>query len=71
METFSKEYPGPGKHNPNHSLTENAELSYVFSQTNRKPLDEYEKTPGPGYYRDEMSFTQGPSYTISKTVSKN
>lgn len=48
MQDFKKEYPGPGNHEPGFSGTKyRSQSAFIFKKSERKPLDENEKTPGP------------------------
>lgn len=47
-EAFKKEYPGPGQHESNFGSSKYRSASACqFRKSDRKPLDENEKTPGP------------------------
>ena len=71
---FKKSYPGPGVHDPQFSGTKYRSLSAnAFSKSNRKPLDENERTPGPvGYKPEKLTvLNKQPGYSSTKTIAKN
>jgi hypothetical protein len=74
MQSFKKEYPGPGTHEPQFKGTKYRSLSAnMFAKSLRKPLDENEKTPGPVEYGDSKLkvLNAAPRYSSTKTIAKN
>ncbi len=65
--------PGPGQHDVKLSSAKNRSASAFFGKSNRKPLDENEKTPGPfGYENNRLNFlNSSPQYSSTKSVAKN
>jgi hypothetical protein len=51
MQDYKKPYPSPDKYDPTMKSSKyNSGTIFNFSKSNRRPLDENEKTPGPHYY---------------------
>ena len=69
-----KVFPGPGVHDPQFAGTKyrSASLGF-FSKSNRKALDEQEKTPGPAEYKSDKIkvLSTAPQFTPGNTVPKN
>lgn len=74
MQDFKKEYPGPGIHDSNFSSTKyRSQSAFIFKRSERKPLDENEKTPGPVEYDKEKLkvLNKSPGFSVGKQLQKN
>ena len=74
MQDFKKTYPGPGNHDPTFGSSKyRAKSAACIGRSNRRPLDENEKTPGPVEYHNEKInvMNSAPRFSVTKTVGKN
>ena len=74
MQDFKKPYPGPGVHDPGFSSSKYRSMSAApIGRSNRRPLDENERTPGPPEYQNDKIniLNTAPKFSVTKTIAKN
>ena len=74
MQDFKKPYPGPGVHNPGFNSSKYRSMSAApIGRSNRRPLDENERTPGPPEYQNDKIniLNTAPKFSVTKTIAKN